>query len=254
MTIEKPTVLITREENEHGPLSSLLRKKGFETLNIPTIAHQLLSSSHEVQSSADRIKEYDWVLFTSARGVEAFANACDGSFSSIGTRIGCVGKATADAVERFDGMSEIIARNAGSEGLVDALIARKAIRDKRFLYPTSDNARSTLAEGILRNGGVIDQVVAYRTASTNVGEQVARVLGSRHVNATVFCSPSAIEALEESLAALAALRDYGGLLIAMGPTTRAAIVTALGEVDVVEPDERTFEGITDILQRLMNRT
>ena len=71
-----------------------------------------------------RLRDYDWLIFTSANGVRFFLDRLDTSprdLRAIRGRICAIGPATRDALERFHLKVDVMAEQYVAEGLLRAL-------------------------------------------------------------------------------------------------------------------------------------
>src|SRR5579883_3198434 len=65
-------VLVTRAHGQADALSAPLRALGAEPVELPVIAFAPPSDPAPLDAAITRLAGYDWVLFTSANGVDAF--------------------------------------------------------------------------------------------------------------------------------------------------------------------------------------
>lgn len=241
-------VVVTREEDSDGPLSAALRTRGAAVVNVPLLRHETLPEGTGLRGAAGRVGVFDWIVFTSARGVDALAQALGGSLAGLAPKIACVGRATAEAVEGYKGKPALVSRNAGTEGLADELAKLREIAGHRFLYPRAENARPTLVERLRAGGGRVEDIVAYRTVSADGGAALLSAMSASAPDAIVFCSPSAVQALVSN--AVERLKTTSAAIISMGPTTSSEL-RRVGLKPTAEPDDRTFEGIAECVAKLL---
>src|SRR4030042_6910789 len=65
-------ILITRAREQSGDFAAQLKKRGAEVIEFPTIEMVPPLRWGEVDRAMDRLKSYDWIIFTSANGVNFF--------------------------------------------------------------------------------------------------------------------------------------------------------------------------------------
>src|SRR6266496_4368894 len=67
------TVLVPRAREQAGAFSVLLRERGAEPLEVPTIAIRPLGSTSELDLAVERLLAggYEWLVLTSVNGVAA---------------------------------------------------------------------------------------------------------------------------------------------------------------------------------------
>lgn len=240
-------VVVTRDEDGDGPLGAALSERGASVVNVPLLRHEAPLDGGNLRGVAGRVGVFDWILFTSARGAEAMADALGGSLAGLAAKIACVGRATADCVRERKGEPALIARSAGAEGLVAELAERREIAGRRFLYPRAENARPDLVERLRAGGGRVEDVVAYRTVSIDGGASLLSAMAASSPDAIVFCSPSSVQGL--GAAAVEKLKNSGVAIASMGPTTSREL-RRVGIPPTAEPSERTFESMADCVAGL----
>ena len=64
--------LITRAREQSGDFATLLKKLGAEVIEFPTIEIVPPLRWKELDQAIDQLKSYDWLIFTSANGVNFF--------------------------------------------------------------------------------------------------------------------------------------------------------------------------------------
>jgi uroporphyrinogen III methyltransferase/synthase len=163
----------------------------------------------------------------------------------------CVGPATAAAARevglRVDRTPEV---RRQAEGLLEEITRCIAPDGKRFLVPGSDIAREALPRGLRAAGAEVDAPVAYRTLPPTPDAPEAEALRSRlargGLDAVTFTSPSAVRHClglldDEARAALSRCT-----VVAIGPTTAAALREAGIEPDVM-PERPGAEELVEAL-------
>ncbi len=124
-------VLVTRDEDTDGPLCSALRLYGAEPVVAPLIEESPPANSAPLIECARQADNYDWIVFSSRRAVQAFAEAmrmAGHSFNGIKARIACVGPQTAKTILEAGGRVDRMPDMPGAAGLIEKLRRR----NKRF--------------------------------------------------------------------------------------------------------------------------
>src|SRR5512134_3424373 len=98
------TVLVTRAPGQAGEFSRLLRERGADVVEVPTIEILPPESWEPADRAIERLPGYDWLILTSTNAVERFLDrvrARRGDLSCLaGVRICAVGPKTRTAIER----------------------------------------------------------------------------------------------------------------------------------------------------------
>lgn len=244
-------VVVTRDEDADGPLSSALRDAGAEPILMPLIAEDQPSDREPLLQAVRAIERYDWIVLSSMRGAEALALAIreqGKSLKEVRARIACVGPKTAESLRQAtDRAADVVADEAGAAGLLDVLRRRSDVAGSLVLYPRSEQALPVLREGLEAMGARVDDPVAYRTTRGKGFEMVETIVREGHCDAVTFASPSAVEYFVEALGREKAEGLSRRILMAsIGPTT-SKVMAAHGMKVGVEGKERTYAGLVAAL-------
>ena len=183
-------VVVTRAEEEGGPLSNALRRAGAEPIVAPLIAiDPIRQRDDEVPIN---VATFDWLIFTSANGVRMFVARLDADERSSfrnHRRIASVGPATARAVAESGGNSALIAPEFVAESLANAL---GEVAGKRLLWPRAAAARDVLTTMLRGRGAEVVERVLYDTIPLPVDDAARSDI--LHADAVTFTSPSSVRA------------------------------------------------------------
>ncbi len=244
------TVIVTRDEDTDGPLSLSLRSLGAHPVCMPLIQHRSPQDPEPFNKTIESIDKYEWIIFTSYRAVHAVADALARKgrrLNELIGRIACVGKATAMAVEKAGGIVRLVPRNAQVTKLLVSLLKEETRPGTKMLYPRADLASPVFADELRKAGMVVDDPVAYRTERQSTSGEAADTLADLKPQAILFCSPSAVEALQQSLSKEELERVLAGVVVgSIGPRTSEALVKAGLHPDF-EPEQRSFVGLARAL-------
>jgi uroporphyrinogen-III synthase len=223
-------IWVTRPSGTDDELPRLLANAGAQVIWAPTIAIDAALDLSGLDRAARALETIDWVVLTSVRAVDVFADRLRGRAldrsALANLRIAAVGPVTARAMEQHGVRVALVAEPHSAAGLAAAL-ARHLGPGSRVLYPRAAAAPDTLARQLRSTGAQVIDVVAYRTSPASVDRESARVL-EQGVDCVVFCSPSAIDGA-------AAHRHVieRATVACIGPTTARAARAAGLSVDVM---------------------
>lgn len=232
-TSERPlagrTVVITRALKQSAGLASGLEEFGARVVACPMIEITEPLSFAPLDEAIENLFGYDWIVFTSANGVEFFLRrlaAQDGDASALDElRVCAVGPATAERLAEAHVHVDVVPELFNAEGVFAALesyLGGRAGFDRlNFLLPRAAAARDYLPRAIEAAGARIDVVAAYRTVPPKSTERarVEALLVGGGVDCVTFASASAV-------ANFARLFDTNDL----GPLLRGAGVACIGDV------------------------
>jgi uroporphyrinogen III methyltransferase/synthase len=253
MPLRGRTILITRPRPQAGRFAALLRELGAEPIELPTIQIAPPSSWEPLDRAIAAIATYDWLVFTSVNGVQAFFGRFEprhGSPTALsGLKLCAIGPATAQALETRGLRVTAMPREYRAEAVVEALSAWP-LRGRRLLLPRAAVARDVLPRALAERGAVVEVVEAYRTVlpADAVDAQVRRRLASGGIDAVTFTSSSTVTHFAALLGEEDLPRLLRGVVIAcIGPIT-AETVRAYGLTPTVVASEYTIPGLARALE------
>jgi uroporphyrinogen III methyltransferase/synthase len=248
-------VLVTRTRKQASALSAGLRELGAQVVEIPTIEILPPEDPRPLADAAAEVERYQWLVFTSPNGAEAFfgalAVAGKDARALHGAKVAAIGPATARAIRERGVEPEVVAKSFVAEGLLEAL-AGFDLQGRRVLVPRAAQARQVLPETLASRGAVVEVVPAYRTvAPEESAGRLARAL-EEGLDAVTFTSSSTatnlMALLDEQGRQELIRRTRAGELVAasIGPIT-SRTAQGLGLAVQVEPAAYT---IPDLIQAL----
>ncbi|MBM3924508.1 MAG: uroporphyrinogen-III C-methyltransferase [SAR202 cluster bacterium] len=247
-------VLVTRSRQQASVLCQLLAQEGADPIELPAIEIAPPQSFDALDSALRRLSQYQWVVFTSVNGVDAFFGRLHAlgldSRALGGVRLCAIGPATASALQKFGLHADLVPPEFTSNALSQSL--GHAAKDSRVLLPRTDIAPLDLVQALEQSGATVDQVIAYRTLVPASSKETAlRLLSSGKIDAVTFTSSSTVNNLIELLNGNSGLLA-GKLITSIGPiTSRTARDRGL-TVDVEAPIH-TVEGLVEAMKAYLAR-
>ena len=239
-------VVVTRPAVDVEPLTRALTALGAEVHHLPMLAFEPPPDPGPLARAVAQWEAYDWVAFTSPRGVTAVAEAFRASGSDPGRRppprLAVVGPTTAAAARAVGWAPELVPERFDAEGLLAAMDGLSEPLSKlRILLPVAEAARETLAAGLRDRGARVDVVIAYRSTgpASLAPESAAGLLDDARSTLITFTSPSTARHFLVQMGA----RVLELPVAAIGPVT-ADQARALGYRVVAVPDDHTLDGLT----------
>jgi uroporphyrinogen III methyltransferase/synthase len=244
-------VLVPRPAGQAERTAQALRERGAEPRVVPVIEIAPPTDPAPLESAAAQLGSYDWVLFTSANGVERLFSAlrrAGRDARAFGTaKIGVIGPRTAEALERFGVRADRVAEEHVGEGLARDVLGQGTPR--RVLVVRALVARDALPNLLREAGAEVSVVAAYETRPAAPGpKSLVELVETRAVDTVLFTSSSTVTTTVERLGPHA--RELlGALTVAsIGPiTTRTAEELGI-RVDVTATTF-TVDGLLDALER-----
>ena len=202
---EPPRVCVTRDEPREGPLSLALRRHGIDAIACPVVSHLPPRDPVPLRLAAARLSEFDWIVMTSARAIEALARARSPDPLPPGPHWAAVGTGTRTALLRHGLEAGLFPEVAGVEGLLRVLEDKGQWSGQRVLVPHAAGGLPGVAEGLRDRGAAVTETIAYRTVSRRPRE-IRMAWRAARPRGAVLASPSAVEALVRAVGAPALAR------------------------------------------------
>ncbi|HEX7175274.1 MAG TPA: uroporphyrinogen-III synthase [Pyrinomonadaceae bacterium] len=196
------TVMITRARRQAAEFASELERLGARVVECPTIEIVEPESYAPLDQAVEDLFGYDWIVFTSANGIEHFLRRLElkGMDASAldELRVCAIGGATADRLRDAQIHVDVVPEKFQAEGVYAALesyVGGRAQLDRlNFLIPRAAVARDHLPRALEAAGARVDVVPAYRTvrAETHDRARVEALLLGGAVDCVTFTSASTV--------------------------------------------------------------
>jgi uroporphyrinogen III methyltransferase/synthase len=111
--------------------------------------------------------QYDWLIFTSVNGVDAFFDMFyrlyDDSRSIGNVKIAAIGPSTARRIKDFHLAVDLQPKEFVSEAIIEELLEFGSVENLKFLLARAQGARDVLPKRLSELGAIVDEAIAYRT-------------------------------------------------------------------------------------------
>ncbi|MFN7921940.1 MAG: uroporphyrinogen-III C-methyltransferase [Bryobacteraceae bacterium] len=157
-------IVVTRAREQSGGLAESLRRLGAEAIECPLIEMQPPADTSALDDAIERLRDFDWLVLTSANAVRFFLERLDASrndLRSLRARICAIGPATRQAVEGLHLKVDLVPAEYVAEGLV-AAFAPYDLAGARILIPRAAVARDLVPQVLEQRGAKVEVVTAYR--------------------------------------------------------------------------------------------
>jgi uroporphyrinogen III methyltransferase/synthase len=193
-------VLVTRPRDQAADLAERLTAQGAEAIVVPLIRIEPPADEAPLRSAAAAPERFDWIVFSSANGVDAYMRALTASGGRVRAskrpRLCAVGSGTAEALRRHGVEVDLLPKEYRAETVVAALKDAGPISGARVLLPQADIGREVMAAQLRQAGADVTEVVAYTTVLNDTpaagGPDLRRLLREGHIDVVTFASPSAV--------------------------------------------------------------
>jgi uroporphyrinogen III methyltransferase/synthase len=160
-------IVVTRTRKQAGALSSQLRSLGADVIELPTIRIEPPSDLREFAELVQDAHSYDWIIFTSRNGVDAFFEIFfklyDDAREIGGPKIAAIGPATAERVKDFHLHVDLQPEEFVAEAVLAEFEKLGGIENLKVLLVRAERARDLLPRELAGMGAIVDEAFAYRT-------------------------------------------------------------------------------------------
>ena len=197
---------------------------------------------------------YDWIIFTSVNGVQAFFDAMRESGLDIRNlgkaKICAIGPKTKEALEEKGLIVAAMPERFVAESVLECLKPLLNFGEK-ILLPRSDLARTLLMDTLRDLGMKVDEVVAYRTKKVDrFNDEILEKLRDKSIHIVTFTSSSTVKNFMELVGDKEILE--GIRLASIGPVTTKTLAE-FGLTPDIEATDYTIKGLFNAIVETVNK-
>jgi uroporphyrinogen-III synthase len=240
-------ILVGRTRHQAGSLSTSLRSLGASVVEIPFIEIRKPQSYRPLDEALKNIKSYDWLILTSANGVEAMwervrkLRITRRMLKRL--KIAAIGPATKKAIVKHGLKVKMVPEEYVAESVVKGL--RDEVKGKRVVLIRAKVARDVIPEELRAAGAQVDVIEAYETVVPEKSRPRLIALmknAARRPHVVTFTSSSTVKNFAELLGKPKP-RSFDGIQLAsIGPVTSATLRELKLPV-AIEASEFTMGGL-----------
>jgi len=248
-------ILVTRPAAQASELVELLWSLGADPIEAPMTRIEPPEDYRLLDEACELAGTFDWIVFTSANGVDAFLQRlCRGSRDVRelkGVRLCAIGPATAERLLRYGLRVDVVPEEHRGEAVVEALGSAEDLSECRILLPRADLARNVLPTELKRAGAEVVDVTAYRTVPTSgeraTGPDISKMLLEQEIDVVTFTSASTVLNFVDVLGADPAADLLNTTVVAaIGPVTADA-AARLNIQTTIMPTTYTVPALVDAI-------
>ena len=239
-------IVVTRSRRQGGELLDRLTMLGADVLECPTIKIEPPVDTQPLHKAISELNNYDWIIFTSVNGVDAFFHALETlGFDTrrlAGSSVCAIGPATAGRLKSNGLIADLIPPRFRAESIVETLEQNEKLEGNNILLPRADIAPPDLSLSLRNSGANVHEITAYRTVIDEAPlDEVVNALEQNSIDWITFTSSSTVrnflERIDKKLLSGKSFRIAG-----IGPVTSDTIRQAGLEVHV-QPEQHTIPAL-----------
>ena len=248
---------MTRTREQASQLSSQLRDRGAEVVEIPTIKIEPPTRRQDIVDALLELNAYDWLVFTSPNGVTKFFEYFFKQFHDMrdigGARIAAVGPATANKLKELHLQVDLMPDEALAANIAEAFREFESMENLKICLLRAEVANRELPEALEALGAIVDDVACYRTvAETEDRSGAAAELVQAGADWLTFTSSSTVEHFHARFNLPAMLKQFPRMKTAtIGPETSKQLL-GLGIKPTVEAKAHSIDGLVEAVVSATN--
>lgn len=252
-------IVVTRAREQAREFVQRLSALGAEVLEIPCIKTGPPTNLQNVADVLLELNSYDWLVFTSPRGVTTFFEYFFKAYHDLrdlgGARIAAVGPGTAEQLRKLHMQVDLMPEEALASKVAQAFKKFETIENLKICLLRAEVANPELPRALEALGAIVDDIAVYRTAAETEDRTAAGVrLMEAGADWITFTSASTVEHFHARFDLLALLKKHPQVKLAsIGPETSKALAT-LGLHATLEAREHTIDGLLAGLIKGSKRT
>jgi len=243
-------IVVTRPRAQALGFIDALSALGADVLPCPTIEIVAPQSWAPLDAAIDRLESYDWLVLTSANGVQMFFDRLRERRRDVRAlhraRVAAVGSETAAAIATRGVLVDVVPDEFRAEAVAEAMCAA-GMAGARVLLPRAAVAREVLPQMLRAAGAVVDEVASYRSAAPlRDTSELRALLAEGAVDLITFTSSSTVTNFVALLGSEAASQIAAAPVGCIGPIT-ADTARAAGLRVAVQSSVYTIAAFTEAI-------
>lgn len=241
-------IIVTRSREQASELTQLLENLGAEVIEFPVIRIVEPADWGPVDASVREIGTYDWLIFTSANGVDRLAKRLVETGLDIrslaGPRVAAIGPKTAETLEKLCVRVDFVPTEFVAEAVVEQF--PDDVKGKRILLARAGGAREVLPDKLAELGADVTVATVYETVlEDSEADKVRQMLADGEIDIVTFTSSSTVTNFLKLLGGSQSVPD-SVMVACIGPITAKTAEDSGLKPDVVA-SEYTIEGLVGSL-------
>ena len=244
-------IVVTRDTRGNADFAAKIIRQGGNPIEFTTIRFKPLTNKNVFLKTLSKLKQYDWIIFTSSNGVEIFFDCMRGLEKDArvlgSAKIAAIGSETAATLGKFGIKADFVPTVFTSRELGKQLAEFTNLKGKKVLLLRSQLASDELVEWLERAGAKIESVPVYRIVTAkNKCNWLIEKIAEGTIDWLTFASPSSVRAFFEQIPA-DKVNSSSAKVASIGPVTSEQLRNLGVKLDV-EAAEHTIEGLLTAIE------
>ncbi|MCU0599753.1 MAG: uroporphyrinogen-III synthase, partial [Desulfobacterales bacterium] len=189
-------IVVTRARAQASDMVARLTGLGATCIECPVIKVVPADDYRLLDHAISRIKEYDWLVFTSVNGVDCFFKRLFENKKDVRAlghlKTAVIGPATAERLKTYGISADILPESFRAESIINAF-KNQPISGKKILLPRAKEARTILPEELTNMGAFVDEIAVYKTIlDGDQGQALVEKLEAGEIDIITFTSSSTV--------------------------------------------------------------
>jgi uroporphyrinogen-III synthase len=203
MNLQGKTIISTVSGHKSVEIRNIFESLGARVVDFPMTELLAVKKTSHLQRVLQQIRKFQWIIFTSASGVDHFHLLLKdmGEVSKIpdGIKIAAVGLKTAKALESRGNPADFIGSRNTVENLVEDLMDSHSMQNCNILLPLGNMAPDTLERKLSKIASVT-RINVYHIAKAEIKDPYPlELIRNNHYDLVLFTSPSGVDNFAEAL-------------------------------------------------------
>jgi uroporphyrinogen III methyltransferase/synthase len=249
-------IVVTRDAAGNADFAARIIQRGGNPLEFETIKIKPLTGSNDFLRALAKIRQYEWILFTSGNGVTMFFDALQdmGKDARVfgSAKIAAIGSRTAEQLGRFGIKADFVPGVFTSRELGRQLTGFVNLSNKGILLLRSELASDELVEMLAGAGAQVDNVALYTAqAAKSDSTRLAERISEGAIDWLTFASPSSVDGFFEQIS-VDTISSGKVKVASIGPVTSERL-KELGVTVDVTAKEHSLDGLLDAIKEAENK-
>lgn len=247
-------IVVTRTREQAAEFVTALHNLGADVVTLPAIKIDPPANKDPLKDVLLELGTYDWLVFTSANGVNEFFRYFFAGFEDLralgNVRIAAVGPGTAARLKELHLRVDVMPEENLGVKIAKAMSKHEDLENLKVCLLRAERANPDLVNALNELRAIVDDVAVYRTVAEteDITGAGARLL-AEGADWITFTSGSTVEKFHERFDLPKLVAKFPQLKLAtIGPETTKAL-TALGLAPAVEAKPHTSEGLLKAIEK-----